>query len=98
MMPALSLWRGPIGLRVSMKDICTEIASLYCVSEKDLQGPSRTKAISLARQHAMYLMAEQKHLSFPMIGKFLNRDHTTILHGVKAHKARVEALSQAEAA
>jgi len=98
MITALSLWRGPVRLRVTMKEICQEISDLYGVSVDELLGPKRTKSISNARQHAMYLMAEQRHLSLPRIGSFFNRDHTTILHGVRAHKARMEAATSAEAA
>jgi len=98
MTTAISLWRGRIPLRVSMKTVVAEISEMYGVTVADLHGPSRTRAISMARQHAMFVMADQPHLSLPMIGKFFDRDHTTVLHGVRRHKARMEAEQSAGAA
>jgi chromosomal replication initiation ATPase DnaA len=31
----------------------------------------------------MYLLREDAHLSTPEVGRLLNRDHTTVLHGIK---------------
>ena len=96
---ALSMWHGPFRVRVTMREIIADIAGLYGFTVEELTGPGRTKGVSNARQHAMYLMAQQQHLSLPQIGRFLgNRDHTTVLHGVRAHKARMEAQSEPEAA
>lgn len=95
----ISMWKGPIKIRVTMHDILDEISLLYGFSVAELRGPGRTKEIAHARQHAMYLMAQQKHLSLPQIGRYLGgRDHTTVLHGVRAHKARTEAAALVEEA
>lgn len=94
----MSMWKGPIKVRYTMHEILDDVSMMYGVSVADLRGPARTKGIAHARQHAMYLMAQQPHLSLPQIGRYLNRDHTTILHGVRAHKARAEAAALVEAA
>lgn len=92
----LSLWKGALPVRYTMASILDQIAEQYGVSVADLRGPDRTKAISTARQHAMWLMAQQPHLSLPQIGRYLNgRDHTTILHGIRQHQARLDAESPA---
>lgn len=91
---AFSLWRGVIPLnppRRSMDEICHEIARTYAMTVEDMKGPGRDRSFTIPRQHCMFVMSQQKHLSLPMIGKFLNRDHTTVLHGVRAHAARVAA-------
>ncbi|MCA0358715.1 MAG: hypothetical protein LCH78_18025 [Proteobacteria bacterium] len=86
----MSLWRGPVKRRISMPEIANLIASTYGVSVANLVGPARHKAISHARQHAMWLMHQQPHLSMPQIGKFLGgRDHTTILHGIRRYEQRM---------
>lgn len=93
---ALSMWRGPISMRVSMASIIAEVADTYGFSIEELKGPGRTKGISNARQHAMWMMAQQDHLSLPQIGRFLGgRDHTTILHGIRQHGARMKAAQKA---
>ena len=57
------------------------------VSLDDLQGPSRVRAISWPRQDFM-LAARELGFSLTEIGRFLNRDHTTILKGVRAAEKR----------
>lgn len=85
--------------RMSMPDILEEISKKHRISQASILGPSRKRPIAHARQHAMFEMAQQDHLSLPMIGQFLGgRDHTTVLHGVRAHKARVASEVSAEAA
>ena len=39
----------------------------------------------------VFLEAHQKGVSLPIIGRFFNRDHTTVLHGVRAERARRDA-------
>lgn len=98
---ALSLWRGQLSLpgRWTMAEIVDLVASAYSVSVADLKGPGRTQYIVRPRQHAMWLMAQQGHLSLSMIGGFLGRrDHTTVLHGANQHQARLAAECAGRAA
>jgi len=55
----------------------------YGVNADDLKARSRHKQIVEPRQLAMYLLREDAHLSTPEVGRLLNRDHTTVLHGIK---------------
>ena len=89
----LSLWRGMIDdKRISMRQIAQDVAAAYGVSVEDLQGHSRVRKYAWPRQHAMWLMARQDHLSLPMIGHYLGgRDHMTVLHGRRRHQERVDA-------
>lgn len=97
---ALSLFRGevikPSG--VSMKTITETVAARYRIKVSDLKGPARYRHVARPRQEAMWLMRQVRwadgtpRYSFPMIGAFLGgRDHTTIIHGVRAHEARLVA-------
>lgn len=58
----------------------------------DLIGPSRAAEIVRARQKAMWLChrAGKKKTT---IGRFFNRDHTTVLHGIRRHEERLNAAS-----
>ena len=49
----------------------------------DILGKKRNKEIVVPRQIAMYLLYQDAHLSTPEVGRLLNRDHTTVLHGLK---------------
>ena len=61
--------------------IMAQTASYFGVTIEDLQGPSRTRALTTARQIAMYLVRELTDDSLPQIGKlFGGRDHTTVMH------------------
>ncbi len=54
------------------------------VSRQDLLSTKRTAAVSHARQLAMYLSRELTSLSLAQIARQFDRDHTTILHAIRA--------------
>jgi chromosomal replication initiator protein len=74
---------GPSGRTVTPTAILFAVARYYGVQADDLKSKSRHKQIVEPRQMAMYLLREDGHLSTPEIGRLLNRDHTTVLHGIK---------------
>ena len=74
---------GPTGRTVMPAAILLAVARYYGVNADDLKGRSRHKQIVEPRQVAMHLLREDAHLSTPEIGRLLNRDHTTVLHGLK---------------
>ena len=55
-----------------------------------LLGPRRTRDIAWAR-HLVMLVARDEcpWLSFPHIGRMINRDHTTVMSGCKAAERRI---------
>ena len=62
-------------------DIITDAAILYGVTESDITGPRRHKSVVEARWAVMAAL-DQMGWTTPRIGKRLNRDHTTVLHGL----------------
>ena len=64
--------------------IMQETASYFGLTRDDLVSKSRTRPLTNARHVAMYLMRECTGLSLIKIGEwFGNRDHTTVMHGIK---------------
>lgn len=61
--------------------IMTEVSRFYGFTDADLTGKVRTAELALARQIVMYLMKKLTNMSYNDIGKFLNKDHTTVMHG-----------------
>ena len=67
--------------RLTVAHIKEEVALHYQIPVQELDGASRKKEITQARQIAIYLARELTELSFPSIGReFGDRDHTTIMH------------------
>jgi chromosomal replication initiator protein len=80
---------------LSPKQILLAVARHYRLSEEELIGRSRRRAISQPRQLCMYLIREETDTSLPQIGELLGgRDHTTILHGCAKIGAQIETDEQ----
>lgn len=94
----LSLYRGLIPVdppKPTMKEIAILVAERHGVTLEDLRGPSRRLRASRPRQEAMALIMAQKRYSYPQVGRFFNRDHTTVIHGERAYQKRLEAAKVA---
>ena len=80
--PVLSLSADPA--QVSPQRVIESVAQVFAVEANDLQGNSRKRAVSRARQTAMYLLRQHTSLSFDKIGQvFGGKDHTTVLYAVR---------------
>jgi chromosomal replication initiator protein len=71
-------WRPLRGARI--RDV---VARHYGISRAEILGGCRCVDFVQARHVAMYLCVRLGGLSLTMTGRVLNRDHTTVLHGVK---------------
>lgn len=75
-------YRPPILRRYSGVQILAHTARLYDVNVEDIVGPSRLRRICEARWATMRAM-EARGLSTTRIGQLLNRDHSTVVHGLR---------------
>lgn len=79
-------------LKITTKEIIRTVCDYYHVTPIDVVSSRRTLNVMIPRQIVMYLAREMTPLSLPQIGaKLGNRDHTTILHGIKKMQQRIEA-------
>lgn len=62
---------------------------LYDIDIKELIGRKRDDFNSMIRFHC-YVKLKECKLSSVSTGSLFNRNHTTILHGIKAHSDRLE--------
>ena len=72
-------------IRACIRRVCHE----HGVSFDAVVGPRRDRAIVRVRQEAYWRCREETHASLSAIGKhFGDRDHTTILAGLRTYELR----------
>jgi chromosomal replication initiator protein len=71
------------GQEIRPDTILEETASYFGLGPGDLVSKSRSRPLTTARHVAMYLLRELTGLSLIKIGEHFERDHTTVLHGIK---------------
>lgn len=73
---------SPEMLQSNAEDIC----NIYGISMDNLKGKERYHTYVMARVHFCRHMRLIHNASFKTLGKFLNRDHTTIIHYFRDYK------------
>ena len=64
--------------------IAETVAAFFCVTLDQLVGRRRFATVVLPRQVAMYVIRQRMNAGVTEIGEFFDRDHTTVIHGIKA--------------
>jgi chromosomal replication initiator protein len=76
-------------VNVTVDKIFTAVYKKYGIKKEDIIGERRTKDIAQARHIAIYLIREITDMSFPGIGKILNRNHTTIISSIETVEKKI---------
>jgi len=74
---------------ITAQHIVRKVARFFNLKTEDIMGTSRRSEIVRPRQIAIYLMRKESNFSYPTIGDFLKKDHSTIMHSYKKIKAAV---------
>ena len=74
-----------------IREAFEEVASMTGVPFHHMIGPDRNKRVSHARQLGMFI-ARERGATLQQIGNILGRDHTTVMYGIRAEKARRAAV------
>ena len=75
---------------IRMQGIIRATSDRYGIKRSSMMGPARSDCYAHPRQLAMLLCRELlPHVSVAVIGRIFARDHTTILHGIKAARKRM---------
>lgn len=61
--------------------ILTACCRVFCVDEDRILSDTRAQPYALVRQVVMYMARHSASMSYPAIGKLLDRDHATVMHG-----------------
>ena len=79
---------------MTMTDIARDFEVKRNVDLKVIMSRERLHKIAVLRQELMWTLRQVKingrpRYSYPQIAKFLRRNHTTIIYGVRAHEQRI---------
>ena len=72
------------------KRIIADCAEEFGIRVKDILGNSRVNHIVMARRKAAWIFYQRGTMSYPQIGRLLNKDHSTIIHAVKKYQESLE--------
>ena len=70
----------PVEKRIPMQYILQQVSDITGVAVNEMRGHSRQANKVKARVAAAYLMAKYTHMSYPSIGKMLNKDGSSIYY------------------
>jgi len=76
-------------LNVTIDKIFAAVYKKYSISKEDLIGKKRNKEIAYARHITIYLLREITEMSFPNIGKVINKDSSTVQSSCNIIKTRM---------
>lgn len=71
----------------SMRSIAEKVCIKHRILVNELISESRSQKLVNARREYIVKVRDELEKSFPQIGKSINKDHTTILHGYYSAKA-----------
>ena len=77
-------------MRKTARQVLLDTCYRLYVDPSDILSTSRKQPLCQKRQEVMFeLFTQCPHVSYPGIGRILKRDHTTVVHGVRAHCERL---------
>ena len=68
--------------KTSVDEVITAVCNHYSIGKRIMLGKGRTKTVAYPRHVLMYILRIEMKLSLEEVGRVLDRDHTTIMHGV----------------
>ena len=68
---------------LTIHTIIKKVAEFYEITVRDILGTSKKRIHSRPRMVAAYLARELLDMSYPEIGDWMARNHTTILHSYR---------------
>lgn len=74
---------GSVIVDDKMANFLNKVVTL--IEEDDLNSPSRMPILNHKRYYLFNKMRERR-LSLQKIGEYFNRNHSTIIHGIKMHQ------------
>ena len=79
----------PPNANKELLSILKAVSEASMVTMGDLVGTERKRSISVVRFCFMYI-AKEYGFTHSVIGRFVNRDHSTVIHGVNNYESWIE--------
>lgn len=76
---------------VKIEDTVRVVSAARNVDRRSILSEARKRCFSWPRQEAMWLSHRATGKSLPQIGQWFKRDHTTVLHSIRAVDGRMRA-------
>ena len=76
--------------KISVEEIQNTVCKKYGISMAQMLSKERTLSIVTPRQLAMYIARKYTNKSLPEIAKLFDKQHATIIHGVKTIEKRLD--------
>jgi len=89
----MTSYAGEVAYSRNVATIIDVVCREYHLSRDTLLGRDRHKCVAEARKVAFFLTRALTSLSYPEMGRAFNRDHTTVIVGVR--KVRVDSVGDA---
>ena len=80
----------PIILRTRANQIVYEVSRKYKITKKDMISHQKLAYMVQARFECAYRLKTELGLPLATIGKFMNRDHTSILYACRKYKENLK--------
>jgi len=80
----------------NMQEILAHVAARHNFTSQEVRGDVVNKKLTAARHEAMWTMRQvtwpdgKARYSYPQIGTFFKRDHTTVMSACKRHAERTK--------
>ena len=86
---------------IKFEDISSAVSAEFGVTSEELKSPARHQTLMRARHAVTILCRDILHESYPRIGRFVERDHATVMSGYRrglalytrdaAYRAKIDA-------
>ena len=81
------VWEPILTARDIAKAVLSEVCAKHNVAVHHVMSLRRSQHIVAARHEVCWRLREETNWSLPQIGRFLGRDHTSVLHACRSYEA-----------
>ena len=79
-----------IATKQPMTQILDEVCKKHNVTAREIRSRRKLRQYAMARFEFCYRARNETEFSYPVIGKFINKDHTSVLHAIRRWEGILE--------